>query len=121
MPVDSLEGQSCIVWMNLALNFARENRQLMMERVKNIVFNSVKKYAGFYGIEMDMEVNAHHTYAAKENHFGENIWVHRKGAIRVREGEQGIIPGAMGSFSYIVKGLGNPKVFLPDRMGPTGK
>ena len=79
--------------------------------MKNIVFNCVKKYAGFSGIEVDMEVNAHHNYAAVEHHFGKNVWIHRKGAIRVREGELGIIPGAMGSYSYIVEGLGNPESF----------
>jgi tRNA-splicing ligase RtcB len=111
LPADSVPGKAYIVWMNLALDFARENRQLMMKRVKNIVFNSVKKYTGFSGIDIDMEVNAHHNYAAIENHFGKDLWLHRKGAIRVREGELGIIPGAMGSYSYIVEGLGNPESF----------
>ncbi|HEX3047878.1 MAG TPA: RtcB family protein [Bacillota bacterium] len=111
LPVDSPAGQAYIEWMNLALDFAKENRQLMMERVKNLVFNCVKKYAGITGIEVDLEVNAHHNYAAIENHFGRNVWVHRKGAIRAREEEWGIIPGAMGSYSYIVKGLGNPESF----------
>jgi tRNA-splicing ligase RtcB len=111
LPVDSSAGQAYIEWMNLALDFAQENRQLMMERVKSVVFNCVKKYAGFTGIEVDLEVNAHHNYAAIENHFGKNVWVHRKGAIRAREDEWGIIPGAMGSYSFIVKGLGNPESF----------
>jgi tRNA-splicing ligase RtcB len=111
LPVESETGQAYIVWMNLALDFARENRQLMMERVKSIVFNCVKKYAGFSGIDIDMEVNAHHNYAAIEHHFGRNVWIHRKGAIRVQENELGIIPGAMGSYSYIVEGLGNPESF----------
>lgn len=111
LPTDSAQGRSYIKWMNLALEFAQENRQLMMERIKNIVFHCVEKYAGYSGIEIDMEVNAHHNYAAIEHHFGHNVWVHRKGAIRVREGEAGIIPGAMGSFSYIVEGRGNPESF----------
>jgi tRNA-splicing ligase RtcB len=111
LPVDSEAGQAYITWMNLALEFAGENRQLMLERVKNIICNCVKKYAGFSGIQIDLEVNAHHNYAALEHHFGSDVWVHRKGAIRVREGELGIIPGAMGSFSYIVAGLGNPESF----------
>lgn len=111
LPVETILGQAYIEWMNLALNFARENRQLMMERLKNIVFNCVKKYAGFSGIEVDTEVNAHHNYAAIENHFGKNVWIHRKGTIRVRAGELGIVPGAMGSYSYIVEGLGNPESF----------
>jgi tRNA-splicing ligase RtcB len=56
-------------------------------------------------------VNIHHNYAALENHYGKNVWVHRKGATRVRAGELGIIPGSMGSSSYIVEGLGNPESF----------
>jgi tRNA-splicing ligase RtcB len=111
LPVDSDQGQAYIAWMNLALEFAKENRQLMMERVKNIVCNCVKKYAGFSGIKIDLEVNAHHNYAAIERHFGKDVWVHRKGAIRAHEGELGIVPGAMGSYSYIVAGLGNPESF----------
>lgn len=111
LPVDSEPGQAYIAWMNLALEFAEENRQLMMERVKNIICNCVKKYAGFSGININLEVNAHHNYAALEEHFGKEVWVHRKGAIRVGEGELGIIPGAMGSYSYIVAGLGNPESF----------
>jgi tRNA-splicing ligase RtcB len=46
-----------------------------------------------------------------EHHFGKNVWVHRKGAIRLRKGDIGIIPGAMGSYSYIVEGLGSPLTF----------
>lgn len=109
LPTDTVQGRAYVTWMNLALDFARENRQLMMERVKSIVFNCVKKYVRYSGIEMDTEVNAHHNYAAKEEHFGKEVWVHRKGAIRVREGEYGIIPGAMGATSYIVQGRGNPE------------
>jgi tRNA-splicing ligase RtcB len=111
LPTDTEQGRAYLTWMNLALDFAGENRQLMLERVKSIVFNSLKKYAKFSGIEIDMEVNAHHNYAAIEHHFGKNVWIHRKGAIRAREGEFGIIPGAMGSYSYIVEGLGNPESF----------
>ena len=117
LPLDTDEGKAYSVWMNLALEFANENRQLMMERIKNIVFNCVKKYAGFSGIEIDMEVNAHHNYAAYEEHFGKQVWVHRKGAIRARAGELGIIPGAMGSYSYIVEGLGNPYSFCSSSHG----
>ena len=56
-------------------------------------------------------VNCHHNYVSKENHFGANVWVTRKGAVRAREGELGIIPGSMGARSYIVRGLGNPESF----------
>ena len=55
--------------------------------------------------------NVHHNYAALENHFGQNVWVHRKGAIRARKGDIGIIPGSQGSKSYIVEGLGSKDSF----------
>ncbi|MGE5415481.1 MAG: RtcB family protein [Acidobacteriota bacterium] len=111
LPLDEAAGQSYLQWMNMALAFARENREAMKEKVKSILFNLVKKHTDFTGIQVDMEINAHHNYAAIENHYGENVWVHRKGAIRVREDELGIVPGAMGRASYIVKGLGNPESF----------
>jgi tRNA-splicing ligase RtcB len=72
----------------------------------------VEKYAGFTGVVIDLEVNAHHNYAALEHHVGRDVWVHRKGAIRAREDEIGIIPGAMGSYSFIVRGLGNEESFM---------
>jgi tRNA-splicing ligase RtcB (3'-phosphate/5'-hydroxy nucleic acid ligase) len=56
-------------------------------------------------------VNCHHNYVARENHFGANVWVTRKGAVRAREGDLGIIPGSMGARSYIVRGLGNADSF----------
>jgi tRNA-splicing ligase RtcB len=58
---------------------------------------------------MGEAVNCHHNYVARERHFGENVFVTRKGAISAREGELGIIPGSMGARSYIVRGLGNPE------------
>ena len=58
-----------------------------------------------------MAVNCHHNYVNKEHHFGKNIWLTRKGAVRAREGDMGIIPGSMGVQSYIVRGKGNPESF----------
>ncbi len=105
LPLDTREAEQYISWMTLALEFARENRQVMLEVV-------MERLAGkLPGIEFSGEVNAHHNYAAVERHYGKEVWVHRKGAIRAGEGETGIIPGAMGSFSYIVKGKGNPESF----------
>jgi len=52
-------------------------------------------------------VNCHHNYVEPEDHFGERVWVTRKGAVRAREGDLGIIPGSMGAKSFIVRGLGN--------------
>jgi len=59
----------------------------------------------------EMAVNCHHNYAEIENHFGANVYVTRKGAVRARKGDLGIIPGSMGTRSYIVEGLGNPESF----------
>jgi tRNA-splicing ligase RtcB len=57
------------------------------------------------------EINIHHNYAAQEVHFGEKVWVHRKGATSARAGEEGIIPGSMGTASYIVTGRGSADSF----------
>ncbi len=111
LPVEDDAGRSYLQWMDMALNFARENREAMKEKVKSILYRLIEKYTDFGPINIDMEINAHHNYAALENHYGDNVWVHRKGAIRVRAGELGIVPGAMGRASYIVKGLGNPESF----------
>lgn len=111
LPLEQKEAQGYIGWMNFALEFAHHNRKRIMEQVTEIVFGGLRRYAGIREIELTMEVNAHHNYAAQEEHFGHKVWVHRKGAIRAQQGELGIIPGAMGSYSFIVEGLGNPKSF----------
>ena len=105
LPLDERIGRDYKNWMNLALLFAQENRQVMLCKVMRELERKVPS------IEFSIEINAHHNYADIENHYGKNVWVHRKGAIRVRKDELGIIPGAMGSYSYIVKGLGNPESF----------
>src|SRR5256885_10007569 len=56
-------------------------------------------------------INCHHNYVARESHFGQNVLVTRKGAVRAREGDMGIIPGSMGARSYIVRGKGSPESF----------
>ena len=62
-------------------------------------------------VTVSNEVNCHHNYVSWENHFGENVMVTRKGAVRARVGDMGIIPGSMGARSFIVKGLGNDDSF----------
>lgn len=103
--VNSESGKSYIEWMKLALLVAKRNREIILAIVKSILKEE------FCDIEFDFELNIHHNYASLENHYGEDVWVHRKGAIKLNEGEFGIIPGAMGSYSYIVKGLANPESF----------
>ena len=91
-----------------AQEFAMWNRRIMMDRV-------VKASASVKGIppfRLEMEaVNCHHNYVAREHHFGKNVLVTRKGAVRARKGDMGIIPGSMGAKSYIVRGKGNPESF----------
>ena len=116
LPVDTEEGKQYIRWMNLALDYAYENRQRMLDRVMEIVTRQLKKHA-----DVDAEygeiINCHHNDAAIENHYGENVWVHRKVATRARAGETAVIPGAMGSFSYVVEGLSNPESFCSSSHG----
>ncbi len=103
--VDSESGRAYLEWMEIALLFARENRRQMMETLQEIVREQ------FPEMKILNSLNVHHNYAALETHYGEEVWVHRKGAIKVEKGELGIIPGAMGSASFIVEGLGNPEAF----------
>jgi tRNA-splicing ligase RtcB len=87
-----------------AQDYAKYNREVMME---NLVV-ALKKSNLLPQFLIDKEaVSCHHNYVARENHFGENILVTRKGAVRAREGDLGIIPGSMGAKSFIVRGKGN--------------
>ncbi|HCW08064.1 MAG TPA: RtcB family protein [Cytophagales bacterium] len=106
LPVDSAEGAAYLRDMNFALEYAAENRRRMMEEVKYAVMDRLGGFA------VQGEVNIHHNYATLEKHFGHNVWVHRKGATSAKYGEVGIIPGSMGSASYIVRGLGNIFSFM---------
>ena len=88
-----------------AQRYALLNRQTMFEIYKTIL-------KGFFPeIKFEEPILCHHNYVSEETHFGEDVIVTRKGAISAREGEWGIIPGSMGTKSYIVRGLGNPESF----------
>lgn len=89
-----------------AQDFALENRTAMMEAVFRALCKTMPPFA-----MTKMAVNCHHNYVARENHFGENVLVTRKGAVRARENDLGIIPGSMGTGSFIVRGKGNPESF----------
>ena len=116
LPVGSEEGKQYIDWMNLALDFAHENRALMLKAVRDILDRMMRKYANA-DYRYSEEINCHHNYASLEHHYGSDVWVHRKGATRAREGERAVIPGAMGSYSYIVEGLGNRESFCSSSHG----
>jgi tRNA-splicing ligase RtcB len=88
-----------------AQEYALANRKVMFEIYKGIM----RKF--FPNIEYGEAVYCHHNYVAEETHYGEEVFVTRKGAIRANVGDMGIIPGAMGKKSYIVEGLGNPESF----------
>lgn len=93
-------GQQYFKEMNYCVEFALANRKLMMDRILNI-----------FGVKCEPMINIAHNYAVFENHYGKNVMVHRKGATLARKGIIGIIPGSMGTSSYIVEGLGNPESF----------
>lgn len=91
--------------LHWAQDFALLSRQIMMDQALEAL-RSIFPYT-----EVVHTINTHHNYAAIENHYGKSVLLTRKGAIRAREGDQGIIPGSMGTKSYIVEGLGNPASF----------
>ena len=97
--------------MTYCIAFAKCNRSLMMERIEEVIADALPD------VEFEPAIDIAHNYAAWENHFGHNCIVHRKGAVRAREGEVGIIPGSMGTSSYIVEGLGNPDSFMSSSHG----
>jgi len=86
-------------------DYAWKNRELMMEQILGVLNERVP------GMEGGMTVHCHHNYVTREQHFGQSVWLTRKGAVCAREGMKGIIPGSMGAKSYIVEGLGNPDSF----------
>ena len=97
--------------MSYCVDFALCNRQLMMERIKEIIADAIPE------VEFEPMINIAHNYAAWEHHYGEDVIVHRKGAVRARAGEVGIIPGSQGTSSYIVEGLGCPESFMSSSHG----
>lgn len=90
-----------------AQDYARINRQIMMQNTLNAVARTLKR-----PVLGELEaVNCHHNYVHREHHYGEDVLLTRKGAVSARKGELGIIPGSMGARSFIVRGLGNAESF----------
>lgn len=110
LPAEEELGRAYIDWMNFALEYARESRKRMMDEVFGCFADTIGDRLPEVGEIFCHDI--HHNYAALESHFGQNVWVHRKGATSAKEGEIGIIPGSMGTASYIVSGLGNPDSFF---------
>ncbi|MBF0627141.1 MAG: RtcB family protein [Magnetococcales bacterium] len=90
-----------------AQEFARANRAFMLEAVLTALRTTLSCPVELAGERID----CHHNYVTRERHFGSEVWVTRKGAIRARAGDWGIIPGSMGTLSYIVRGKGNREAF----------
>lgn len=109
LPLKTDEFNAYIKDLQWCQAYALENRAEMMRRVVKNLSYAVHGEDGC--VSRSNEVNCHHNYVAWENHFGENVMVTRKGAVRARVGDMGIIPGSMGTRSYIVRGLGNEMSF----------
>lgn len=106
LPIEEQDGHNYFTDMLFALRYAKENRRRMMEAMKTTITEFVPE-ANFL-----RTIDIHHNYAACEAHFGKKVFVHRKGATSAKLDEIGIIPGSMGTASYIVRGLGNPASFM---------
>ncbi|MCW7552405.1 RtcB family protein [Endozoicomonas gorgoniicola] len=89
-----------------AQNYALLNREHMMNNILMVLCKHLKPFT-----IMDEAINCHHNFVEQELHDGQQVWVTRKGAIRARNSELGIIPGSMGAKSYIIRGKGNPEAF----------
>lgn len=106
LPIEEPDGNCYFTDMLFALRYAKENRRRMMETMKETLLEFVPE-AHFL-----RTIDIHHNYATFEAHFGQTVCIHRKGATSAKLGEIGIIPGSMGTASYIVRGLGNPESFM---------
>ena len=91
--------------LHWAQEFARHNRDEMMDRVLAALVAIVP-----HAVEVD-RINCHHNFTQQEQHFGREVWITRKGAIQMQKGQRGVIPGSMGTRSYVVSGRGNPAAF----------
>lgn len=101
-PEDTEDFNDYMYAVGWAQNYALENRRRMMIQVIEAMRGMMPEFT----ITQEA-INCHHNYVEKEHHFGRNMWVTRKGAIRARDGDLGIIPGSMGQRSYIVRGKGD--------------
>ncbi|WP_323011270.1 RtcB family protein [Castellaniella sp.] len=106
-PEDTDDFNDYVEAVQWAQDYAFENRRTMMAAV----IAAMRRHIPVAFTITQEAINCHHNYVEQEKHFGHNLWVTRKGAIRAREGDLGIIPGSMGQRSYIVRGKGNPESY----------
>ncbi len=109
LPEGSEHFQDYVEAVTWAQNYALANRKLMMFAALDAVTKSLDYSLGVTAT--DEAVNCHHNYVSREHHFGKNYWITRKGAVRARLGDLGIIPGSMGAKSFIVRGKGEAQSF----------
>lgn len=110
LEIESL-GKEYYDAMNFCVEFARQNRVRMLETI----LESLKRYYGDF--EHKLPIDVHHNYASYEEHFGEQVYIHRKGAVKAFKDDLVIIPGTMGTYSYVAKGLSNEKSFCSSSHG----
>jgi tRNA-splicing ligase RtcB (3'-phosphate/5'-hydroxy nucleic acid ligase) len=103
---DSESGQACLSDLEWAFSFARENRSELLRRAAEVVTQLTGQQP-----DQASHLDVHHNFVRSEEHFGRRLWVHRKGAISAARGERALIPGSMGTASYLVEGLGAPASF----------
>lgn len=103
LPLDSTEGREYLQAMTIAMKFAEDNRLMMLERVTVAIMKFIPD------MKVEEAIDTHHNYAAMEHHYGQDYLIHRKGAVRAVG--KVIIPGSMGTFSYIGEGLQAPESF----------
>ena len=103
LPLSTPQGMEYMQAMTIAMRFAEENRLMMLERITEAMRTYIPT------MEVEEAIDTHHNYAALEHHYGQDYLVHRKGAVRAVG--KVIIPGSMGTFSYIGEGLQNPESF----------
>lgn len=108
LPEGSQHFEDYIEAVGWAQDFARINRETMMTATLAAISETLDRAV----TASETAVQCHHNYVARENHFGQNVIVTRKGAVRAREGDFGIIPGSMGAKSFIVRGKGDPESFM---------
>jgi tRNA-splicing ligase RtcB len=108
LPEGTEEFARYIADLGWAQQFARLNREEMMDRL----IAEMRSHPAIAGREVEVErINCHHNFTQTERHFGADVWVTRKGAIQARKGQKAMIPGSMGTRSYIVSGLEHPMAF----------
>lgn len=105
LTIGTEEARNYIIEMNLCLAFSYQNRQMMSKQIKSAFENIIPQ------VVFEKEINIHHNFANYEEHYGEKVWVHRKGATQASKGMIGIIPSSQGTTSYIVQGYGNEQSF----------